>query len=222
MKLSLFALAAVMALGAAVSGCAATQPATPHDAAMASSAASATTAPKLHAAMRGLWQGHIAATRSFALAVHAGHAAAQQKAEAAVIDNARQIAGAVGGFYGASADDATLKALGGHWAGVKALTLAAKAHDAAAEQKAMDELAANATAIAQFFAGANPQNWTVGQLQGALLMHAGDHRQQVDAMMAAAPAAQQAQLWTDMQHHMGMIADVLSDGIAKQFPDKAN
>lgn len=221
MKLSLFALAAVMALGAAVSGCAATQPAAPH-AAMASSAASATTAPKLHAAMRGLWQGHIAATRSFALAVHVGNAAAQQKAEAAVIDNAKQIAGAVGGFYGAAADDATLKALGGHWAGVKALTLVAKAHDAAAEQKAMDELATNATAIAQFFAGANPQNWTVGQLQGALLMHAGDHRQQVDAMMAGAPAAQQAQLWTDMQHHMDMIADVLSDGLAKQFPDKAN
>ena len=53
-------------------------------------------------------------------------------------------------------------------------------------------------------------------------MHVGDHKQQVDAMMANAPAAQQAQLWSDMQHHMDMIADVLSDGIAKQFPDKAN
>ncbi|HMN58558.1 MAG TPA: hypothetical protein PKE15_15025, partial [Ottowia sp.] len=73
-----------------------------------------------------------------------------------------------------------------------------------------------------FFAGANPQNWTVGQLQGALLMHVGDHKQQVDDMMANAPAAQQAQLWTDMQHHMDMIADVLSDGLAKQFPAKAS
>ena len=221
MKFKLVAIAAAAALGAVLTGCASTQPAaTP--AAMASISATAATAPKLHAAMRGLWQGHIAATRDYALAVHAGNTAAAQKAEAAVIDNAKQIATAVGGFYGASAGDTTLKALGGHWAGVKALTLAAKAKDAAAEQKAMDDLAANATAIAQFFAGANPQNWTVGQLQGALLMHVGDHKQQVDAMMANAPAAQQAQLWSDMQHHMNMIADVLSDGIAKQFPGKAN
>ncbi|MFO1181888.1 hypothetical protein [Ottowia sp.] len=221
MKSRLVALAAATALGAVLSGCAATQPANTA-AATASTSASAATAPKLHAAMRALWQGHIATTRDYALAVHAGNAAAEQTAETAVIDNARQIANAVGGFYGAQAGDATLKALGGHWAGVKALTLAAKAKDAAAEQKAMDDLAANATAIAQFFAGANPQNWTVGQLQGALLMHVGDHKQQVDAMMANAPAAQQAQLWSDMQHHMDMIADVLSDGIAKQFPDKAN
>ena len=220
MKFSLVALAAALALGGAVTAGAATSPATTH-AAMASTAA-AVTAPKLHAAMRGLWHGHIVATRDYALAVHAGNAAAEQKTEAAVIDNAKQIAGAVGGFYGAAAGDTTFKALGGHWAGVKALTLAAKAKDAAAEQKAMDDLAANATAIAQFFAGANPQNWTVGQLQGALLMHVGDHKQQVDAMMANAPAAHQAQLWSDMQHHMNMIADVLSDGIAKQFPDKAS
>ena len=220
MKFSLVALAAALTLGAAVTAGAATPPATSH-AAMASTAAAAT-APKLHAAMRGLWHGHIVATRDYALAVHAGNAAAEQKAEAAVVDNAKQIAGAVGGFYGAAAGDTTFKALGGHWAGVKALTLAAKAKDAAAEQKAMDDLAANATAIAQFFAGANPQNWTVGQLQGALLMHVGDHKQQVDDMMANAPAAQQAELWTGMQNHMNMIADVLSDGIAKQFPDKAN
>jgi hypothetical protein len=41
-------------------------------------------------------------------------------------------------------------------------------------------------------------------------------------MMSNAPAAQQAKSWTDMQHHMDMIADVLADGIAKQFPAKAH
>lgn len=221
MTFRLIAVAAAVALGAALTGCSSTPPAASQAAPAAASQAAAT-APKLHAAMRGLWQGHIHATRDYALAVHDGNSAAAQKAEAAVVDNAKQIAGAVGGFYGAPAGDATLQALGGHWAGVKALTLAAKSHNAAAEQKAMDDLTANATAIAKFFAGANPKNWTVGQLQGGLLMHAGDHKQQVDAMMANAPAAQQNQLWTDMQHHMNMIADVLSDGLAKQFPDKVS
>lgn len=218
MRLNLVAAAAIV--GVALVGCASTTQTQTMPA--ATTAAPASTAPKLHAAMRSLWHGHIVATRDYALAVYAGNATAEQKAEAAVIDNAKQIASAVGSFYGAAAGDSTLKALGGHWAGVKALTLAAKAHDAAAEQKAMDDLAANATAIAKFFAGANPQNWTVSQLQGALLMHVGDHKQQVDAMMANAPAAQQAQLWADMQHHMNMIADVLADGIAKQFPNKAS
>ena len=44
---------------------------------------------------------------------------------------------------------------------------------------------------------------------------------QIDEMMSNAPAAEQAKSWTEMQNHMNMIADALSDGIAKQFPDKA-
>lgn len=182
----------------------------------------ASTAPKLHAAMRSLWRGHIDTTRDYALAVHAGDRGAAQRAGTAVVDNAKQIADAVAGFYGQAAGEPTLKLLAGHWEGVKALTDTAKARNAAGEQKAMDALAANAAEIARFFAGANPKNWTVGQLQGALLAHAGHHKQQVDAMMANAPAAQQARLWAAMQQHMDVIADVLADGIAKQFPDKVS
>jgi hypothetical protein len=85
----------------------------------------------------------------------------------------------------------------------------------------MDDLASNATAIAKFLAGANP-NWTEGALQGALMMHVNDHKTQIDEMMSNAPAAEQAKSWTEMQHHMNMIADVLADGIAKQFPNKAH
>lgn len=221
MKMKLIAVASAIALGSVITGCASIAPSAGSSNAATSSVA-ATTAPKLHAAMRGLWHGHIVATRDYAIAIHDNNATAAQQAEGAVIDNAKQIANAVAGFYGAAAGGSTLNALGGHWAGVKALTLAAKSGNAVAEQKAMDDLAANAAAIARFFAGANPQNWTVGQLQGALLMHAGDHKQQVDALMANAPAAQQNQLWSDMQHHMNMIADALSDGLAKQFPSKAS
>lgn len=220
MKLTTVAIAAAM--GVALAGCSTTGTTQAPAAQAASASASAQTAPKLHAAMRSLWHGHIVATRDYALAVHAGNAASAQKAEAAAIDNAKQIAQAVAGFYGQAGGDGILKLLGGHWGGVKALTLAAKGKNAAAEQKAMNDLAANAGQIAKFLAGANPANWTENALDGALLMHAGDHKQQVDAMMANAPAAQQQQLWTDMQHHMDMIADALSDGIAKQFPTKVS
>ncbi|HMN20014.1 MAG TPA: hypothetical protein PKA16_01330 [Ottowia sp.] len=220
MRLTTLAFAAALALGLA--GC--STPGTTQAPAAPATTASATaqTAPKLHAAMRSLWHGHIVATRDYALAVHAGKSANAQQAEAAAIDNAKQIASAVAGFYGQAGGDGILKLLGGHWGGVKALTLAAQGSNAAAEQKAMDNLAVNAGQIAKFLAGANPANWTESALDGALLMHVGDHKQQVDAMMANAPAAQQAQLWTDMQHHMDMIADALSDGIAKQFPAKVS
>lgn len=192
-----------------------------HPARAAASPATAPAAPQLHQAMRSLWHGHIAATRDYALAVHAGNQADEKKSADAVVANAKQIADAVAGFYGQAAGDGLLKLLAGHWTGVKALTDTTKAGDAAGEQKAMSDLAGNATAIAKFLAGANP-NWTEGALQGALMMHVNDHKTQLDEMMSNAPAAQQAKSWTEMQHHMDMISDVLADGIAKQFPAKAH
>lgn len=187
----------------------------------AAAPATAPAAPQLHQALRSLWHGHIVATRDYALAVHAGNKADETRAADAVVANAKQIANAVAGFYGQAAGDGLLKLLGGHWAGVKALTDATKAGNTAGEQTAMRDLASNATAIAKFLAGANP-NWTEGALQGALMMHVNDHKTQIDEMMSNAPQAEQAKSWAGMQHHMDMIADVLASGIAKQFPDKAH
>lgn len=187
----------------------------------ASAATAAPAAPKLHAALRSLWHGHIVATRNYAMAVHAGDRAREKKAGDAVVANAKQIANAVAGFYGKAAGDGLLNLLAGHWAGVKALTDTTKAGNAAGEQKAMQELATNATAIAKFLAGANP-NWSESTLQGALMMHVNDHKTQLDEMMSNAPEAEQAKAWTEMQQHMDMIADTLASGIAKQFPQKAN
>lgn len=187
----------------------------------ASAPAAAPAAPKLHAAMRSLWHGHIVATRDYALAVHTGNRAGEKKAANAVVANAKEIANAVAGFYGKPAGDGLLKLLAGHWGGVKALTDATKAGNSAGEQKAMEDLASNATAIAKFLAGANP-NWQESTLQGALMMHVNDHKTQLDEMMSNAPQAEQAKSWTDMQQHMDMIADVLASGIAKQFPSKAD
>jgi hypothetical protein len=217
-------IACALAFGLALSTTAPAAPAQHAQAAAPASAAAATAAPaapKLHAALRGLWHGHIVATRDYALAVHAGNKADEAKAADAVVANAKQIADAVAGFYGKPAGDGLLKLLAGHWGGVKALTDSTKAGDKAGEQKAMETLASNATAIAKFLAGANP-NWTEASLQGALMMHGNDHKTQLDEMMSNAPAAEQAKSWAEMQAHMSMIADALSDGIAKQFPHKVN
>ena len=81
----------------------------------AAAAASSTTAPKLHAAMRSLWHGHIVNTRAYAMAVKAGNQAAAKKAADDVVANAKQIAGAVASFYGKPAGDQMLTLLAGHW-----------------------------------------------------------------------------------------------------------
>lgn len=188
---------------------------------VASAPATAPAAPKLHAAMRSLLHGHIVATRDYALAVHAGDKAAASKAENAAVANAKQIAGAVASFYGKAGGDAFMNLLAGHWGGVKALTNAAHAHDAAAEQKAMQDLANNGGEIAKFLSSANP-NLPEATVQGLWLEHVNDHKMQVDEMMANAPAAEQAKTWAHMEMHANTIADALAGGIAKQFPTKAN
>ncbi|MEO5622251.1 MAG: hypothetical protein ABJB02_07370 [Dokdonella sp.] len=187
-------------------------------AAMAQPAATAT-APKLHAAMRSLWQGHIEHTRAYAVAVKAGNAAAATKAADATVANAKQIADAVGGFYGADAGKGMLDLLAGHWGGVKAMTDAEHAGDKAAHAKAMQDLTSNADAIAKFLSGANP-NLTYAGVNGLMVMHIGDHEAQISQIMSGDAAAEKT-TWTHMQAHMNTLADALSDAIAKQFPAKA-
>jgi len=181
--------------------------------------ATAPAAPKLHAAMRELWQGHAATTRDYADAVKAGDAAGAKKAADAVVGNAKKIADAVGGFYGDAAGKRMLELLAGHWAGVKALTDAGKAGDGAAGAKAMQDLAANADAIAKFLSAANP-NLPESAVKGLLVTHAGHHANLIGDIMKG-DAAAAAKTWSAMQAHMDTIADALADGIAKQFPAKA-
>lgn len=189
------------------------------DAAPAAASATAPAAPKLQAAMRSLWHGHIVHARAYAKAVHAGHAAEATKAANDVVANAKQIANAVGGFYGEAAGKQMLTLLAGHWGAVKALTDARSKHDDAAATKAMNDLTANASEIAKFLGGANP-NLPEDTVRGLMLAHGAHHAQQIQQIMAD-DATGEATSWKAMQSHMDTIADALAAGIAKQFPAKA-
>lgn len=184
------------------------------------SQAAAPTAPKLHAALRALWHGHLVATRDYAIARKAGNKAAEAKAADAVVANAMQISGAVAGFYGADAGKGLLKLLAGHWSGVQALTDATRIGDKAAADRAMQALAINAGEIATFLHTANPANWPAATVQGLLLQHAADHQSLVSAIMVGDKATE-GKDWMMMEEHMNIIADALADGIATQFPAKA-
>ncbi|HJT97824.1 MAG TPA: hypothetical protein VJ696_05870 [Rhodanobacteraceae bacterium] len=212
MSILLGACALTLAAAAAV-------PFTATPAFAAPAAAAAPASPKLHATMRELWQGHAETTRDYAMAVKAGDAAAQKKATDAVVANAKKIADAVGSFYGDAAGKQTLELLAGHWGGVKALTDAQKAGDAAGVSKAMQDLSANADEIAKFFSGANP-NLPESAVKGLFVTHAAHHQQLTGEIMKGDKAAAD-KTWAAMQAHMNTIGDAFSDGIAKQFPAKA-
>lgn len=217
----LFAAAAVLC--AAAFGPVQAMPLAMHDMAAMTApaqAAAAPAAPKLQAAMRTLWHGHVVHTRDYAFAVHAHDAGKAKAAADAVVANARQIADAVAGFYGKPAGERTLQLLAGHWGGVKALTDARAANDAAAQGRAMDELNSNVTAIAKFFSGANP-NLPENAVQGLFAAHVAHHATEIQQIMAGDTKGEQA-TWATMQQHMDVIADALAGAIAKQFPDKAN
>ena len=211
--------ACALALGLSLSAAIPVAEAQHSDGAMAHSSTATTVAPKLHAAMRALWQGHIDHTRAYAVAVKAGNAAAANKAADDVVANAKQIANAVAGFYGADAGKGMLTLLAGHWGGVKAMTDAEKSGDKAAHAKALQDLTSNATAISKFLAGANP-NLPETAVDSLMMMHIGDHEAQIAEIMAGDKAAE-AKTWTHMQAHMNVLADALSGAIAKQFPAKA-
>ncbi len=191
----------------------------PAEPAPAAPASDTVAAPKLQAAMRDLWHGHITHVRDYALAVHAHKDADAKKAAEAVVANAKQLSGAVAGFYGKAGGDRMMELLGGHWGAVKALTDARAKNDNAAADKAMNDATTNAGDIAKFLAGANP-NLPEDTVRGLMLAHVAHHGQQIQQIMAGDTQGE-ATSWAAMQQHMDMIADALASAIARQFPDKA-
>ena len=183
------------------------------------SAAAAAPAPKLQAALRGLWHGHVLHTRDYAFAVKAGDAARSQAEGDAVVANAKQLANAVAGFDGTAAGDRMLALLAGHWGAVKAMTDAGQRGDTAAGNAAMATLTKNAGEIAVFLSGANP-NLPEGAVRGLLVAHGAHHAAQIAQVMRGDLAGEKT-TWAAMQAHMDTIADAMAAALAKQFPDKA-
>ncbi|MDQ2972753.1 MAG: hypothetical protein ABIY40_06295 [Rhodanobacteraceae bacterium] len=65
--------------------------------------------------LRTLWLGHVEATRAYLFAAHDHQADKMSAAADRVVANAKQIAAAVGSFYGKPAGDRMLTLLAGHW-----------------------------------------------------------------------------------------------------------
>ena len=168
------------------------------------------------AALRDLWVGHVFWVRNVVVATFAGNQPAAAAAEQEVVANAKQIAAAIEPYYGKDASEKLFGLLAGHYGAVKQYLEATVAGSKDKQDAAYRSLSGNASEIARFLSGANP-NLPYDTLNGLLLAHGGHHVQQIQQVQRKEYVAE-AQTWDAMKRHMYVIADALAGAIAKQFP----
>ena len=173
----------------------------------------------LRLALHDLWISHIFWVRNEVLMTKLGDADAAKVAGTQAVENAKAIANSVSPFYGQAASDKLFNLLAGHYGAIKEYMTAAYEMKKEAQSGAADKMKKNADEIAAFLNGANPKNWPKETLASALLAHVGHHMAQID-QISAKDYTGEADTWEAMKKHMYVIADVLADGIVKQFPKK--
>ena len=171
-------------------------------------------------AMRQLWEDHIVWTRLYIVSAAAGlpdEGAAAQR----LLRNQADIGDAIKPFYGDAAGTRLTALLRGHILTAAKLVGAAKTGDTATVRTASAAWYANADSIATFLGSANPRSWPVAALRSAMRMHLDLTLKEATARLQGDWAADIA-AYDEVHQHILQMADVLSDGIIKQFPSRFN
>lgn len=186
--------------------------------ATSTTSANTTAVAETKMALRDLWVEHAFWIRSYVLAADARDNAQQEIAESEVVANAKALAATITPFYGQSAADLLLNQLAGHWSAVRDYNTAVVNHSQIGRDEAAQALTANAHEIAKFLSGANPY-LPQEAVFGLLSAHGAHHIAQIN-QIAANDFRDEARTWQAMRHHMLVIADSITDALAKQFPDR--
>ncbi len=171
----------------------------------------------LRNAMRQLWEEHIVYTRNFIISALGG-LEDTDKIAARLLRNQDDIGNAIKPIYGEAAGKKLSGLLRDHILIAADIVTAAKSGDSDGVAKGQKRWIDNADAIAGFLSEANP-NWPLQALKDMLYKHL--------ALTTTEVVSRIKKDWDadigayDMGHaHMLMFADVLTDGIVKQFPGK--
>ena len=168
-------------------------------------------------ALRQLWSDHVVWTRQYIVAAVAGTPDAQAAAER-LLRNQDDIGNAIKPIYGEDAGKKLSSLLRDHILIAADIVKAAKAGDNDGVAKGQERWRANADEIALFLSKANP-NWSLDTVKNILYKHLATTTDEVVSRLKNDWAADIAAY--DAGHaHMMMFADMLTDGIVKQFPSK--
>lgn len=216
MKITILAFVVACAMGSVA--LAQTNPAAPSAApGMPMPDMKAMSAGDVRSAMRKLWEDHISYTRNYIISALAdlpdGDAVAQR-----LLKNQDDIGDAIKPYYGEDAGKKLSALLRDHILIATEVVKAAKASNQTQLADAQKKWSANGRDIAAFLSGANP-NWPKGDLEAMLQKHLDLTTGEVVGRLKKDWNAD-IKSYDEGHAHMLMFADVLTDGIAKQFPAK--
>ena len=167
--------------------------------------------------MRKLWTDHVVWTRHYIIAAVGDQPDAQAAANR-LMKNQEDIGNAVATFYGAAAGQQLTTLLKEHIAIAVDLIKAAKAGDKAGQQQADSRWQQNAVQIADFLSKANP-HWPKDALTDMMTKHLSTTTTEVVARLKKDWEAD-VRAYDEVYAHILHMADALSEGIVKQFPNK--
>jgi hypothetical protein len=176
---------------------------------------------EFHDAMRKLWEDHVVWTRQFIVSAATGSGNLPDIGPTTdrLLANQTHIGNALKPFYGDAAGDQVIALLRDHILTAAELVAAAKAGDADAVNEASEAWYQNADDIASALNGLNPKNWPLDEMKAHMRGH-------LDLTLEEAVARLQGRYADDIAAYdkvhvqiLGM-ADMLSDGIIAQFPDR--
>ena len=179
-------------------------------------------AQAFHDAMRKLWEDHITWTRLVIVGVLAEPNTTLPDLDAStarLLQNQTDIGNAIKPFYGDAAGNQLTELLRQHILIAAEILQDAKAGNTTALNDAVARWYANGDAIAVFLNSLNPENWPLDEMKTMMKEHLDlTFKEAVDYLNHDYPASVADY---DQVHIQALnMADMLSDGIIRQFPNK--
>ena len=172
----------------------------------------------LQDAMRKLWEDHITWTRIFIISA-AGDLPDKTAATDRLLQNQVDIGNAIKPYYGDAAGNKLTALLKEHITTAAEVVAAAKANDQAKLADANKRWFANADQIADFLSAANPKNWPQAEMRSMMRDHLDLTTKEAVARLHGDWAGD-VKAYDDVHNQILRMADGLTMGIVKQFPDK--
>lgn len=169
-----------------------------------------------HDGMRKLWEDHITWTR-LAIVSFISDLPDLQATEARLLANQADIGNAIKPFYGKAAGNKLTALLRQHILGAVDLMAAAKSSDQGKVAEANAAWNRNGRQIADFLHGANPRNWARSEMRSMMQTHLDQTLAEAVDRLKGEHAAEVRE-YDAVHRHILEMADMLSDGMMKQFP----
>jgi hypothetical protein len=172
----------------------------------------------LKSGMRKLWEDHITWTRLYLVSAAANLPEKDATAKR-LLRNQEEIGRAIKPFYGDAAEDKLTGLLKGHIMIAVDLIDAAMKGDNANKDAAAGRWTTNADSIASFLSSANPTNWPLETMKGMMHSHLDLTTREVVAHLTK-NWEDDVEAYDKVHEQILMMADALTAGITKQYPNK--